>query len=256
LGNAASDILMACMHTHLCAKMLNQKVKNVGVVASTFKINEFIDALREKSTVDGEYSYLAAVRNFALMTGDISNSAPVSMSLFGTMDKDDLIKAAEPVPLPPVKEPKPRAQRTKNDEANATQTEILKKQKPSEAVADDTPEGLADDIVKMVKSKFKHNGNVPLNMLEVAAEGAEDFHSMMTRLLGIAFVVRDGRFEMKREDGAGLEENLSSLTLKPEKQPAKNNTTQPEGEHQAARSQTIVSFPASALKNLFNASST
>ncbi|ODN02802.1 Non-structural maintenance of chromosomes element 4 A [Orchesella cincta] len=248
---SASEVLIACVHTKICSTMLRQKVKSVGVVASSFSLEEFLTGLRRKA-MDSEmnYSVLDAVQSLVYNTTATSRTAPKLSYLSGVLNKDDF----EAVPEPPVVKEKKARLRPKDEGDNiATQMEIMNDKttiKKSNEEKSDTAEGLAKDILKSIRAKYREENDTPQSILDVAY-GGDNPSEFVRRAFGVAFIVRDGCLAVSSSGANVGRETSATLLLKPVAKPPSSSTA----DDKIKRSQTIVSYSAKFIKELLQQTS-
>ncbi|CAL8112864.1 unnamed protein product [Orchesella dallaii] len=247
--DSASEVLLACVHTKICAEMLKQKAKSVGVVASSFSIEEFLGSLKKNATDrDGTYSVSKTVKNLAYSATTVSQTAPKFICMFGAVDRDDMEAAKVPEP-PVVKEKKVRVR--PKDEGNATQMEIINDKTTAvkkEDLKSDAPEALAKDILKSLKTNYRLENETPQSLLDVAY-GGDNPSDFIRRAFGVAFVVRDGCIGVSSSGNTTGRETSASLMLKPTAKVSSTSTDKIE------RQQTIVSYSAKFIKELLESQS-
>ncbi|CAL8079565.1 unnamed protein product [Orchesella dallaii] len=249
-GKTASEVLLACNHTKICAEMLKQKVKTVGAVASPFSIEDFLGSLKKDATdQNGAYSVSKAVKNLAYTASTVSHTVPKFIYVFGALDRGDM--EAAKVPEPPVVKAKKVRVRPQGY-SSATRSEIVNDKMTaarSEDLNSDAPEELARDVLKSLKTKYRLENGTPQSILDVSY-GGNNPSDFISRTFGMAFAVQDGRVEVSPSGNPTTgRETSASLMLKPIAKVSSTPINKDE------RQQTIVSYSAKFIRELLQSQS-
>lgn len=141
------------------------------------------------------------MRKLAFTASSVSYSVSHFKTVMGCIDTDSFRSQDEPVLE--ITKVRPKRKKDEFKEEDATQMEIVnEKSKPSisdhSEIKNDTPDGLASDILRSVRNNFKDQG-APVNVLQVAH--SDNLPDVISRLFGVAFLVRDGFVSLNTPGG-------------------------------------------------------